>query len=91
MFDGIQNNSFFTDPSKIFHSFGYPAQDDFGNTVFEGGERMYYISGYFDYFESSNALCYYNIGYKGQSGSAFYYKVAANDRVVYGVYKGHFK
>ena len=79
------NNSFFTSSSNVFHSFGYPAQDDYGNPVFEQGERMYYMRGYMDYWESANTMCHYNIGYHGQSGSALYYNDVSNNRVVYGV------
>ncbi len=72
------DNSFYTNPSNTFHSFGYPAQNDAGQTVFEGGERMYYMNGYIDYFESSNSMCHYNLGFKGQSGSGLYYNDNGN-------------
>ncbi|MFZ4784149.1 MAG: trypsin-like serine protease, partial [Flavobacteriales bacterium] len=79
------DNSFFTNPSNLFHSFGYPAQDDWGNSVLEGGERMYYMNGYMDFWESTNSMCHYNLGFHGQSGSGLYYKDASNNRYVYGV------
>ncbi len=79
------DNSFFTSSGNTFHSFGYPAQNDFGNPVFEKGERMYYMSGSMDFTQSANTLCHNNIGYHGQSGSGLYYKDASNNRFVYGV------
>jgi len=79
------NNSFFTSSSNTFHSFGYPGRDDFGNPVFEQGERMYYMNGYMDNWQSTNTMCHNNIGYHGQSGSALYYKDGSNNRYVYGV------
>lgn len=79
------NNSFFTTSSNIFNSFGYPGSDDFGNPVFEQGNRMYYMNGYMDFWQSANTPCHYNIGFHGQSGSALYYKDASNNRFVYGV------
>lgn len=79
------DNSFFTSSANSFHSFGYPAQDDFGNTVFEGGERMYHMSGNMDNWQGSNTMCNNNIGYHGQSGSAIYYLDASSNRYVYGV------
>lgn len=78
------DNSFFTNQANSFHSFGYPAQDDFGNTVFEGGDRMYYMNGFMDFWESANSMCHYNIGFHGQSGSGLYQNNNGN-RVVYGV------
>lgn len=78
-------NSFFTTSSNTFHSFGYPAQDDWGNPVFENGERMYYMNGYMDFWESANSMCHYNLGFHGQSGSGLYYKDANNNRYAYGV------
>lgn len=78
------DNSFFTNSANVFHSFGYPAQDDFGNQVFEGGERMYYMNGFMDFWESANAMCHYNIGFHGQSGSGLYHNNNGN-RTVYGV------
>lgn len=78
------NNAFFTSQSNTFHSFGYPAQNDAGQTVFEGGERMYYMNGVMDYFESANSMCHYNIGFHGQSGSGLYFN-NNGDRYVYGV------
>lgn len=77
------NNSFFT--TNTFHSFGYPAQDDFFRPVLENGERMYYMNGNMDFFESGNTVCHYNIGFHGQSGSGLYYRDALNNRIVYGV------
>lgn len=80
------NNNFFTSNANSFHSFGYPAQDDFGNNVFEGGERMYYLNGYMDFWNSTNIMCHYNIGFHGQSGSALYYRdVSSGNRTVYGI------
>lgn len=79
------NDSFFTSSSNVFHSFGYPGYDSFGIPVFEEGERMYYMNGYMDYWQSVNTICHYNIGYQGQSGSGLYHQDTSNNRYVYGV------
>lgn len=84
-FGPVTSDGFLTATSNIFNCFGYPAQDDFGNTVYEGGERMYYMYGYMDFFQDFNIPCHNNIGYHGQSGSAFYYKDDTESRYVYGV------
>ncbi|PLW92128.1 MAG: hypothetical protein C0592_12455 [Marinilabiliales bacterium] len=72
------NNSFFTSSGNTFHSFGYPSADYFGNPHPDQGERMYYWYGYFDSWYSGNIFCHYPAGYKGQSGSAFYYNDGSN-------------
>lgn len=79
------NNAWFTSPANNFISPGYPAGDDFGNPVFEMGERMYVMNGQFDWFELPQAPCHNNIGFHGQSGSGFYFKDNNNDRYVFGV------
>lgn len=79
-----QNDSWFTDPTNVHSSIGYPASNDAGNPVLENGERMYAMQGYLDYFSSTNTTCHYNIGFKGQSGSGLYYR-EGNDRYVLGV------
>lgn len=80
-----EDNNWFLDFSNVFSSLGYPGSDDFGNPVFEGGERMYAMQGYFDWVESFNSICHNNIGFHGQSGSGLYFKDASNNRYVYGV------
>jgi hypothetical protein len=43
------------------------------------------MNGYMDFWESTNSMCHYNLGFHGQSGSGLYYKDASNNRYVYGV------
>lgn len=79
------NDSFFTEDTNVFYSFGYPGYDAYGNPAFEEGERMYYMSGHMDYFSSVNTVCHYNVGYQGQSGSGFFHQDSTGQRKVYGV------
>jgi len=79
------NDSFFTSPSNVFYSFGYPGYDPVGNPVFEEGERMYYMHGNMDFLKSKNSICHNNIGYSGQSGSGLFFKDSSNIRTAYAV------
>ncbi len=79
------DSSFFTSSANEFHSYGYPSTDPLGNPAFEEGERMYYMTGFFDFWESSKSLCHNNIAYPGTSGSGFYNKDSTGKRSVYGV------
>ncbi|MBK9109526.1 MAG: T9SS type A sorting domain-containing protein [Saprospiraceae bacterium] len=79
------DTSFFTSPANVFYSFGYPGYDPIGNPVFEEGERMYYMTGNMDYWQSKNTMCHYNIGYQGQSGSGLFYTDSTNKSKVFGV------
>ncbi|MEP7196079.1 MAG: T9SS type A sorting domain-containing protein [Saprospiraceae bacterium] len=79
------NDSFFTSASNVFYSFGYPGYDPIGNPAFEEGERMYYMRGNMDFWNSSNTMCHNNIAYQGLSGSGLYYQDSSNNRKVYGV------
>ncbi|MEM1324026.1 MAG: T9SS type A sorting domain-containing protein [Bacteroidota bacterium] len=79
-----ENESWFLDSWNTHSSIGYPGSDDFGNPVFEAGERMYAMQGYMDWFESFNSTCHNNLGFRGQSGSGLYYR-DNNDRYVLGV------
>ncbi len=80
-----ENSDWFTNSGVTKFSVGYPGSDDFGNPVFEGGERMYAMQGFFDWVESFNSVCHNNIGFHGQSGSGLYYKETESDRYVVGV------
>lgn len=79
------DNNWFLNFSNVFSSLGYPGSDDFGNPVFEAGERMYAMQGYFDWVEGPSSICHNNIGFHGQSGSGLYFKDPSNNRYVYGV------
>lgn len=80
------DDSWFMNSNLVLNSIGYPATDNWGNPVFEQGERMYAWQGYMDYVENGdpNVLCHHNPGYHGQSGSALYWKDPNNNRYVLG-------
>ncbi|MBK7811357.1 MAG: T9SS type A sorting domain-containing protein [Saprospiraceae bacterium] len=79
------DTSFFTSPSNDFYSFGYPAAHPLGTPVFEGGERMYYMNGFMDFWRTDKTICHYNIGYGGQSGSGLFHQDSFNIRRAYAV------
>lgn len=79
------DDNFFTSPSNVFYSFGYPGYDALGNPVFEEGERMYYRNGYMDYWLTPNRMCHNNIAYSGTSGSGLFHQDSSNNRKVYGI------
>lgn len=80
------DNYWFLNPANDFKSLGYPGSDDFGNPVFEGGERMYAMNGFFDWVKPgyNNVLCHNNLGFHGQSGSGFYFIDNLGGRYVFG-------
>lgn len=70
------NTSVFLNSSSTFNTFGYPATTLGGSPVFDYGERMWHMQGYFDFFGNgslgTNCVYHNNQGYKGLSGSNTY-------------------
>jgi V8-like Glu-specific endopeptidase len=74
---GDANTGIFTNSSSVFNTFGYPATTLTGTPVFDVGERMWHMQGYFDFFGNgttlgNNVVYHYNQGFKGLSGSNTY-------------------